>query len=276
MLRFSPVSAALVAAIALALASDGAAGIYADAAGDSGAAGDITGVTVEGVQATGQVVFRIVGTNLATSVVNPVNVSIDSDLDPLTGNLEEHGTEYRFTVDDDSYWFGHWNGAEWAPTPHTTVEVIGDNKEIVISVNRAEIGAAPTFNFVAWTDRLGVGKDSAPNDGVFNYSFDQNGPRIDAVEVKTMPATPRAGRLFVVSPIGLKLPPDGRDPAELLPPDSYSCTAKLGGRVLKGIGPQNCSFAIPKKNVRGKRLAVVLTVAYQGVTKSVLLTFRVG
>jgi hypothetical protein len=42
-----------------------------------------------------------------------------------------------------------------------------------------------------------------------------------------------------------------------------------------GGGVGCCSFTIPRKNSHGKRLNVVLTVSYQGATKSVPLLFKV-
>jgi hypothetical protein len=50
-------------------------------------------------------------------------------------------------------------------------------------VNAVEIGGAQVLNFVAWTDVPGRGKDSAPGDGVFNYSLEANGPRIEAARL---------------------------------------------------------------------------------------------
>ena len=273
--RLSPITAALVAAIVL--VPTASSGTYADASGDSGAAGDITGVVVEGVQATRQVIFRISGGNLATSVVNQLNLSIDSDSNPLTGDVEHHGTDYWFGVDDDSYRFAHWNGSHWDDnTLHTTVDVMGDNSQITIAVNTAEIGGATAFNFVAWTDLRGRDKDSAPNDGVFNYSFEANGPAILSVDVKTSPSSgPTTGRQFVISPTGLGLPADGRAAQSPVLPESYACSARLGARALVGRGTGRCTFAIPRRNSRGKRLSVVLTVNYQGSAKSFQLRFKV-
>jgi mevalonate kinase len=59
-------------------------------------------------------------------------------------------------------------------------------------------------------------------------------------------------------------------------PESYSCVAKLGAKKLAGSGTGRCTIAVPKKKARGKRLTVLLTVTYQGATKVVPLTFKVG
>ena len=284
--RAGPLAAALAAAIVL--VPTASSGTYADPAGDSGLAGDLTGVTVTGDSTGGQLVFRINGSNLATAVENPVWLSIDSDSNPLTGDLEDHGTDFWFGVYGHSYGFQHWNGADWVPTPYSTVRVTSNTSQVMISVNRSELGNTSALNFVASTFSfsfvtsgntiiIGGGSDSAPDDGAFNYAFETNGPRIDSVDVQTTPsAGPKAGKKFVVTPTGLKLPPSGATSTAALLPESYTCTAKLGTRTLLGKATGGCTFSIPKKNARGKRLTVVMTVNYQGATKSVPLPFKVA
>lgn len=275
--RAGPIAAAL--AVALVLVPTASSGTYADPAGDSGGAGDVTGVTVMGDKTSGQVVFRISGTNLASGETNPLFLAIDSDSNPLTGDLTDHGTDFWFGVDLGGYWFGRWDGSHWVSAPYSTVRITGNTSQIMISVNRSELGNTSAFNFVASTLAFGSasGFDAAPNDGAFNYSYEYNGPDIVSVDVQTTPSGgPKAGKKFVVTPTGLKLPPDGRTSSAAPIPESYSCTAKLGARTLVGIATGGCTFSIPKKKARGKRLTVVLTVNYQGVTKSVPLTFKVA
>jgi hypothetical protein len=273
--RAGPIAAALVAA--LLLVPSASSGTYTDPSGDSGAAGDITGIAVTGDKTSGQVVFRITGANLASSALNPLFLTIDSDANPLTGDLTDHGSDYWFGMDEDSYGFQHWTGSEWVDTPDLSVQIRGGTSELTISVNRSELGNSSTFNFYASTFFvLGSMRDVAPNEGAFNYSLDTNGPRIDSVDVQTTPAGgPKAGKRLVVKPRALKLPPDGRAVTTPVLPESYSCTAKLGARALPGQSTGRCSFAVPKK-ARGKRLTVLLTVNYQGTTKTVPLMFKVA
>jgi hypothetical protein len=268
--------AALVAG--LVLVPSAASGSYADPAGDSGAAGDITAVTVVGDKNSGQVVFRITGSNLATSDTNLLFLTIDSDANPLTGDLTDNGSDYWFGMDDSTYGFEHWDGSQWVDSPNLTVRITGGASGIMVSINRSELGNTADFNFAASTLNLSDRtSDHGPNDGAYNYSLDVNGPQINSVDVKTTPSVgPRAGKRFVIVPTGLKLPPDGRAIATPVLPESYSCTAKLGAKQLAGSGTGGCSIAVPKKKARGKKLTVQLTVVYQGVTKVVPLTFRVA
>jgi hypothetical protein len=239
---------------ALLLAPSASAGNYTDPSGDSvGGAGDITSVTVAGDKGSGQILFRILGSNMASSEDNVVFLDIDADANPNTGSLIDGGAEYEFYVDDDTYGFGRWDGSRWTGAPSSTVRVSGDTSELVISVNRSELGNSADFNFAATALNMTVsgnvvlfGIDSAPDDGAFNYSIDANGPQINSVDVRTTPsAGPKAGKRFTVTPSALHLPPDGRDTPATIVPESYSCTAKLGAKRLPGTGTGGCTYAVP-------------------------------
>lgn len=252
---------------------------YGDASGDSGSAGDIAGVTVLGDKANGQLLFGISGTNLSTSPSQLTLLAIDSDANPATGNAAWDGADYGFIVDDSSYDFVHWNGSEWVETPYSTVDVRSANagKMLTISVNRRELGNTSDFNFLGRTLDTGTkATDDAPDDGMYNYSLDAGGPDIKGITVQTAPSYgPKAGKPFVVTAIGLTLPPNGAIAPVLPHPDRYSCRAKLNGHAIAGTGTGGCTFRIGKKK-RGKRLTVVVTAAYEGATKSVPFTFVVS
>jgi hypothetical protein len=276
------VFATAVVVAALAVVPAASSGNYADPSGDNvGGAGDITSVTVAGDKGTGQLVFRVAGSNLASSQQNVLFVDIDADANPATGNPIT-GAEYSFYVDDSSYDFARWNGSDWVDPPSSTVRVSGNTSVNTISVNRSELGNTSDFNFEASsllvdvsTSNPQLGVDFAPDDGMYNYSLDANGPQIDSVDVQTTPAAPRAGKRFAVAPTALHLPPDGRSKPAAIVPESYSCSAKLGAKKLAGSGTGGCTFSIPKKKAKGKTLAVQLTVSYQGATKVVPLTYKV-
>jgi hypothetical protein len=269
-----PFAAALTAA--LILVPTASSGTYTDPSGDSSTAGDLVSVTVAGDKASGQLLFRITGTNIASSETMPLFLDIDSDANPLSGDITENGSDYLFYVDNSSYFFAHWSGSDWVATPDLSVQVSGGTSQILISVNRSELGNTSMFNFfVLSINAADRAFDGAPNQGAFNFSFDANGPQIISVDVKKTPAAgPKAGKRFVIVPTGLKLPPDGQLTPPTILPESYSCTAKLGAkRLASGTGV--CSIAVPKKKAKGKRLTVLLTVNYEGATKVVPLTFKV-
>jgi hypothetical protein len=280
--RAGPIAAVLMAA--LVLVPSASSGNYVDPTGDAfGGAGDITSAVVAGDKGSGQLVFRIAGSNIASSEHNALYVDIDSDANPQTGSLPDNGAEYEFYVDDSSYSFARWDGAHWVEAPNLSVRVSGDTSLITISVNRNELGNTSDFNFVATEFSMTVngnvallGLDLAPDDGAYNYSFDANGPQIDSVDVQTTPsAGPRAGKQFVINPTALHLPPDGRTNPATIAPESYSCAVNLGAKKLAGRGTGGCTVTIPKKKSKGKKLTVQLTVNYQGAAKVVPLTFKV-
>jgi hypothetical protein len=273
--RAGPIAAVLMAA--LVLVPTASSGSYTDPSGDSGAAGDITALTVTGDKASGQLLFRVTGTNIASSESNVLFLDIDSDANPLTGNLMDNGADYSFYVDNDTYEFAHWDGSHWVDTSNLSVRVSGGTSQILISVNRSDVGNPADFNFFASTFNVTAAAiDSAPDDGGYNYSFDANGPQIDSVDVQTAPTVgPKAGKKFTVTPTALHFPPNGAANSTTILPESYSCTATLGAKKLAGTGTGGCTVSIPKKKSKGKKLTVQLTVNYQGSTKVVPLTFKV-
>jgi hypothetical protein len=270
-------SAALVLVVVPAATSATGQAQYPDAAGDSGTAPDVTGVSVSSDRTSGQIVFRIAGTNLGASSTQVVALFVDSDANPVTGDISSGGADYLFVVDDTSYSFQHWSGSDWVDTSNATVQVLGGGSSLLISVNKSELGNTSDYNFsVAGLDTTDNALDSAPDDGMFNYSLDAGGPAIQSMLVSTQPtAGPKAGKRFVVSPLGLKLPPDGSTVQTLPKPGSYTCHATLKGSALGGSGVGGCTYRMPK-NARGKKLKIVVTVTYEGATKSFPLAFKVS
>jgi hypothetical protein len=270
--RAGPLAAVLLAA--LVLAPGATPGTYADKSGDSGSAGDITGIQVAADKASGQMIFRVEGSNLSTSPNDLTILFIDSDANPATGQVSLVGADYVFAIDDTTYEFDHWNGSDWVETPNSTVRVTGGGPALMISVNRSELGNTSNLNLWARSVNMVDKKsDDAPDDGTYNYSIDANGPDIQSLDLKTAPiAGPKHGKKFVVTPAGLKLPVGG--PIDEQPPDSYSCTAKLGQRPLRGTGTGACTYTLPRKS-RGKQLRLTVTVNYEGASKSFTYSFRV-
>lgn len=270
-------AAALCSALVAALPA-GAAGGYGDPTGDSGNAPDLAGVFVTSDDASGQVSFRIVESNPAAAD-SVTELDIDSDANPGTGEASSGGADYAFQIEPSthSYGFWHWNGSDWLATPYSTVHITAFGTGFTISVNKSELGGSADFNFGAATFMLrSDGSDSAPDDGFWNYSLQAHGPDIVSVLVATQPASgPKAGKLFSLTPTGLKLPPDARTNPAAIMPDTYTCAAALGARKLAGSGTGGCTFRVPKKNARGKRIVIHLTVQYQGATKTVDFPFIV-
>ena len=272
------VAACTVATLALAGAAT-SAGMYRDATGDAGAAPDITGAVV--VNAGGQLTFTLQVVPTSAMDRTQIQLFIDSDANPATGNLNFAGADYILldVPADHTFSFGHWTGSDWDwNTPWSTVHVTFLSIAVGFSVNRSELSNTNQVNAWARTvvDQGGPGNvDTAPDVGLWNYDLAADGPDIRGVVTTVKPARgPRAGHSFTVGVTGVKLPPDGEATPTIPSPNSFSCAAKLAGRSLKGHGTGGCTFAVPKKS-RGKSLTVAVTARYEGGTKTVQLRFRV-
>jgi hypothetical protein len=261
----------VVAAVLTLAPAAGATAVYSDAAGDSGTAVDLKGVTVTS-DAAGRVVFRIDAPGVADGD-NWLLVALDTDMNPLSGDVGMLGADYAFEVDAGGYGFGRWTGSAWEKAPYSTVSVFGGSG-ITIVVNRSELGNTNEFDFWVRSGKGDAGPgayDDAPDDGTYNYSLAVGGVDIRDVVVQTVPAAgPHAGKSFTLSATGVAV---GND-ASTVEPDSYTCTAVLGGRKVVGSGTGRCTFRIPKK-ARGKRLVVTVTAVYEGTAKATRLVFKV-
>ena len=278
--RGRTVVAFVCATAALALigpGASGASGKYTDPSGDGRGGPDITNVEVFSAT-NGQIVFRISVSGIEPGSDTLSFLEIDADANPLTGDLDGLGAEYFLVLDEleHAYGFARWAGSDWDwNAPSSTVRVTAAPGTFMVSVNASELGGTQSFNFWVRSIRgeFAAGNyDAAPDNDAFNYTLAAGGPEIREVGVKATPSAPRAGRRFSVVPTSLTLPMGtAGSPAQ---PESYRCAARLGTRALGGSGVGGCTFAIPKRS-KGKRLAVTLTVTYQGASKSVALAYRV-
>jgi hypothetical protein len=276
-LRLSVIAALAALALLAVVGSAGANGRYADKTGDSGSAPDISAAEVSSDSA-GQLTFQVSAANVTGDVA--VGLFIDSDANPASGNVALGGVDYFFIIfpSERAYDFGRWTGGDWDfDTPSSTVRVTAGSSGYAISVNRSELSNTSQVNFVAMTLAGGGGdakSDLAPDNGLWNYDLAAAGPDIREILLQAAPANgPSAGKKFAVVVTGIRLPQT--NVTDTVQPESYSCTATLAGRQLKGTGTGGCTYAIPKKKARGKQLVVNVSVAYEGATKTQSLTYRV-
>ena len=124
-------------------------------------------------------------------------------------------------------------------------------------LNRTHLGGVGAFGF-GITSRKGPEvaqvADDAPNEGRWTYEVVIR-PVITSVSVGA--GAPQAGRKYAV-PVTRVALGDGTTAK----PTSVRCTAKLGGKPIKGTGAGGCRFAIPA-DAKGKRLVITVTVQYR-------------
>jgi hypothetical protein len=192
-----------------------------------------------------------------------VLVLFDTDRNPPTGN--QLGAEYEILVTQSAWAFLKWDGSQMSPFSHQPVVVGRTAGALAIAFCSCDLGTQ-SFNFGVGAVR-GNDVDIAPDNGV--WSFPQPLTAISFASILVSPLVPKAGKRFTVTVMGAKLDSD-----EIVMPDSYSCTATLAGRVLKGSGTGGCSWALPKK-ARGKKLVVDATVSYKGASDTFEASYKV-
>ena len=249
---------------------------YSDLARDArGGAPEVTTVVVSNDD-TGAVRFRINVANqerLATD--STLELFMDTDRNPGTGDPQALGAEYRVLIDGaaQTYDFAAWDGTRYdTSAPSDTIRVWYWSGAS-ISINRSELGGASTIAFWVRAGGPNGTLDSAPDQGTWTYELGVGGtnPRdITAIAARTRPGSPRAGATWQLQVHALRL----EETPGTVRPDRWGCAATLAGKRLRGSGPGGCTFRLPR-SARGKRLVVTLTVAYMGEVVSGSASFRV-
>jgi hypothetical protein len=239
---------------------------YTDASGDAKSAPDIGNVLVSLDATSGALGVGIQLANNDDLSNAGVLLVLDTDRNATTGN--EFGGEYEIIVAQNAWVFLKWDGKQMSQFAHQPVVVGRSGGTLAIVLCSCDLGTQ-TFNFALGAVR-GNDVDVAPDNG--EYSFPQSStPAIsfDSILVSTKPLVPKAGKRFTVNVMSAKL-----GTGEAVTPDSYSCSASLAGRTLKGSGAGGCSWALPKK-ARGKKLEVDVTISYQGASDTFSATYKV-
>lgn len=237
---------ALVGTAAIATAGEKS---FADDAGDSGTAPDLTKVVVS--ETNGLLVFRIDGALVPDS---SIEIYIDADRDQSTGG---EGDELWLSVfqenDGKSYWDAdRWNGLKWETVKFdVTSQTFTGRKEIGFKASDA--GLTGTFDFVMRSFRM-VGdaiqdRDRAPDSIVpWSYTLSRVSATAQLVLGKPtlLPVRPLAG-----AQVTLRLPVRRADTGAPFTAPAATCSARLNGRLLRGKasagnGLATCRFVLPK------------------------------
>ncbi len=249
------------AAVALALAATSAT--YADPTGDAKTAPDIAKVTVGLDGGTGGLSFDVEFAG-AEQLALGGGFAVPLDTDRNSGTGDETGADYAVVVWAQTALLLKWNGSDMVSFSHQPLVVARAPGKVTVTLCSCDIGTQ-SFGFAVVGFR-GNDIDVAPDDGA---TFPPE-VEIQSLLFSLKPFFPKAGRRFTLSPLGIRM--SGSN--EVVAPESLSCTAKLAGRALRGSGIGGCSWLLPKK-ARGKKLAVSVTVTYQGKTETFSQTFKV-
>ena len=196
-------------------------GRLSEPTGDAGL-GDLGVITVSGDKTSGQVRLpdhrheRWRPLSSATC-----GSTIDSDSNPLTGDLAYAGTGLLLRPrprHERSYSFQRWTGSDWVEAPNSTVRISGDSSQITVSVNRSELGNASAFNFRSGLVDHDAGQRSRSSASTTRRTTGCTTTRSMPTARGSIPWTcrrspstgPRAGKKLVVTPTGADIcPPTG-------------------------------------------------------------------
>lgn len=247
----------------LAVSGGQAARSYADPAGDSGAAPDITGVAVSHDSA-GLVSIAVRTNQPALDPEASFWAFLDTDRDASTGlPIRGIGAELFFLADSDGGALFRVTGNLISIEFDSTFTASYTNGVLTARLHRDELGATERFAFFVQSEKDDasgntIGSDYAP-DGPpwFEYSL----ARL-ALTLSTPSGTPRqpvAGKRFVVS---VRV---ARSDAQPFTGGSVTCAARAGSTKLRpassvGAGSARCAMTVPR-GVSGKALRGSVTVS---------------
>jgi hypothetical protein len=249
---------------------------YADAAADAvRGAPELTTVVVSNDD-SGAIRFRINVRNqprLASD--SSLELFVDTDRNPGTGDPLSLGADYRFALDGASqtFDFARWDGARFDPSTPGETAAVWYWSGVSITVNRSELGGTASLAFWIRSGGPGQTRDYAPDQGTWAYDLVTGGANpadIDSFSYRVRPVAPRAGGTWRLEVRSVRLAGAGTTAR----PDGWSCSATLGGKPVRGAGRGGCTFRLPR-SARGKRLQVRISVAYLGEVVAGTLTLRV-
>jgi TRAP-type C4-dicarboxylate transport system substrate-binding protein len=176
---------------------------YRDAVGDGGSLPDIRRIDVTSTT-RGRISFRVGLANFSKRTRTVVDVWLDTDADPQTGNtsfegadgadslisvflgLEPSSNPYCAEITAGGGCFSKWTPSGWTAATASSARVSRTAAGFTLSVNRRDLGNTEELNFFAVRGAEAPGfPDRAPGRGTYSYSFALRGPRpADSREVR--------------------------------------------------------------------------------------------
>jgi hypothetical protein len=249
---------------------------YADAAGDSGTAPDLTSIDVS--DANGFVVFKIGGT---LSPLSSFEILIDTDRNQSTGR---EGDELWLSVlqegDGKTYWDAdRWDGSKWADAG-LGVKAQGFPGRQEIGFPATVAGLNGPFDFTVLSVKMVAdaieSADRAP-DSIVPWTYElttraaESSAKATLGQVRLVPARAVAGK-----PVTVRVAVHQGDTKQPVASAVTTCSARVKGRSIRGRGTAldgmaSCRLLVPR-GTSGSLAQGSITVGSgrQSVTK----TFR--
>jgi hypothetical protein len=295
-------SAGLVTSVAAhpgGLAATTGSATFSDPAGDSGAAPDITSVTINGDPATGTITVTVTATGYLPAspdgMGREIDVFLDTDNNASTGSSS--GSEYALGALNDStgrYWdVARWDGSAWQSMPQSaTMSFTRAGDALAWTLNATDLGGATGFSFYVASSTYAaadnaVAHDFAPENGRWTYDLSAGAPSTTTTTSTTTSAPARSLTMFLTPVIGKPAAVPARPAAGKRLTLSFRVTRSdddkplASGKVTSAVsvagklvphtqsftrGVARLSLLVPS-TAKGKRLTVKLTIkapSYQG------------
>jgi hypothetical protein len=256
----------------------GAAMLFEDPRGDSGAAPDIAEVEVGNDVIAGPVVIWVETPNRPNlTTADGIGVFLDSDLNPTTGDARTGGIEFLIDAGSSSAQLFRWNGSDYVQVaaPSLRAEYVADITALRISIHPNELERTRAFNF--WVLSLtGESTDVAPDgSGLWTYSLIAGTLRLSTVGFRLEPGSPRAGRTFTAS---MRIVRD--DINEITTDGVLTCTLRIGGKTIRAtlrryVGDRaTCRWRIPT-GTAGQRVSGSIAASLGGASVRRAIATRV-
>ena len=250
---------------------------FSDAAGDSGAAPDITVVDIGNDVVAGPIVFWVTLANRPDGLAGEdyVAILLDTDRNPATG--DQTGSEYFLIAAADGAGLARWDGTTYveAAAASVGVDFSKSEKALRIEIHPSELGGISSFNLFL-VGVTGEDGDVAPNGPPgWSYTFATGKPPLTVLRGVMAPKAPVAGKPLTASILV------GRgDTLDLLGEGKVTCSLTVGGKALRAAratlvqGLPVCRWNLPK-TAKGKLLKATVSVSFGGSTAKKTFTARV-
>ena len=276
MLRRSFVLALAPVAALAAVAPTGSASVsardatlisFADPAGDTGAAADITNVELRTDAVTGDLVFWVALANRPDDLASGdgLIVYLDADRNPATG---DEGTDYAIVADVESAGLSRWDGSEYAPVDAVSLGsgFVTSRHAVRIAIHPNDLGGTTAFDFALETS-FGDDVDAAP-DAPPNWSYAPVAGRLELTLAGSSlaPKKPVAGKSLIA-----RIRVVRHDLDEVLTLGKVRCTLRVGKKAVRSTrsgfaaNVAFCSWKLPRA-AAGKTVRGTIALSYGGVT----------
>jgi hypothetical protein len=289
LLRILGLTAALVAFAAMPASAGTSASLrpaansatFDDSTGEAAEAPDITTAVVSNTNA-GLITFKVNIPNRPTLTEDMlINVDVDSDNNPATGDPETLGADYSIQLFQGRTDLFRWDGTSFTRTgtdPPQASLVYSYAAGASIKISAAELGNTTRLKFGAIAvsgikldangdpDFTNAKADLAPDPGHGLWSYEVNTAPLRLVARKFTAGKPKAGALYTI-----RLSAARNDTGAVLESGQVTCKASVAGKALRARTQRfvnkeaRCTWLIPS-SARGKAMRGSIGVAFEGKT----------